>query len=65
MYGIRSGSKKSYAFPVNVDGRIDVPVILRAAFRAADLPDGKILRDRIFVSAAAARISIICEEPTC
>lgn len=54
MYGIRSGSKKSYAFPVDVDGRIDIPVIFRAAFRAADLPDGKILCDRVFVSAAAA-----------
>ena len=54
MYGIRSGGKKSYAFPVDVDGRIDIPVIFRAAFWAADLPDGKILCDRVFVSAAAA-----------
>ena len=54
MHWIRSGSKKSYAFPVDVDGRIDIPAIFRAAFWAADLPDGKILCDRVFVSAAAA-----------
>ena len=54
MYGIRSSSKEPYAFLVDVDGRIDIPVIFRAAFRAADLPDGKLLRDRIFISAATA-----------
>ena len=48
MYGIRSGSKESYAFPADVDSRVDIPVIFRTAFRAADLPDGNVLRDRIY-----------------
>ena len=59
MYGIRSGSKESYAFPADVDSRVDIPVIFRTAFRAADLDFSFSPWNTDFLFAARASVNMV------